>query len=214
MTKLPDYYDRDRATFLDWVGGRHDRVLDVGCGAGSNARWYRQHGGREVVGIELDAQSAAKAATVFDRVICEPVESAAAGLDGPFDLIVCADVLEHLIDPWTTVMKLRELSHPATVLAVSMPNIRFLGALARIAVGPGFRYEDEGIFDITHLRFFTRHDLDRLLRRGGWTPERRGSQLFGPLSSARRMSGRVTRGWTDQWLAEQQFVVARPDGAA
>jgi ubiquinone/menaquinone biosynthesis C-methylase UbiE/uncharacterized protein YbaR (Trm112 family) len=211
VPKQADYYDRDRAVFLDWVGGRHERILDVGCGSGSNARWYRQHGAHELVGIEIDPPSADKAVTLFDRIICAPVETAMAELDGPFDLIVCADVLEHLVDPWTVVTDLRRLSHSATVLAVSMPNIRFLGAIARIAVGPGFRYEDEGIFDVTHVRFFTGHDLDGLLRRGGWRPERRGSHLFGRLRAARRMMGRMTHGWSDQWLAEQQFVVARPD---
>jgi SAM-dependent methyltransferase len=212
VPKRAEYYGHDRSDFLDWVGGRHERVLDVGCGAGSNAPWYRQHGARDLVGIEIDASSASKALDQFDRVVSAPVEIAMGQLDGAFDLIVCADVLEHLADPWTVVSDLRRFSHPQTVLAVSMPNIRFLGAVARIAVGSGFRYEDEGIFDVTHLRFFTGSDLNDLLQRGGWTPERRGSQLFGRFRVARRMTGRVTRGWSDQWLAEQQFVVGRPDG--
>ncbi|MEA2653880.1 MAG: hypothetical protein QOI37_1107 [Chloroflexota bacterium] len=209
MTKQAEYYDRDRAGFLDWVGGQHQRILDVGCGAGSNAPWYRRHGAREIVGIEVDAQSAEHAATRFDRVVMEPVETAISQLDGPFDLIVCADVLEHLVDPWTVVDELRRLSGPSTILAVSMPNIRFIGAIARIAIGSGFRYEEEGIFDSTHLRFFTPGDLDRLLSKGGWMPARRGAQHYGRFTPARSLAGRVTRGWTDQWLAEQQFVVAR-----
>jgi SAM-dependent methyltransferase len=211
MAKQPDYYDRDRAGFLDWVGGRHERILDVGCGAGANAPWYRRHGAREVVGIEVDAASAEKASMRFDQVVIGPVETAMSRLDGPFDLIVCADVLEHLVDPWTVMTDLQRLSTSSTLLAVSMPNIRFLGAIAQIAIGSGFRYEDEGIFDRTHLRFFTGGDLDRLLRHGGWRPDRRSAQHYGRLIAARRVAGRVTRGWTDQWLAEQQFVVARPE---
>lgn len=212
MAKHAEYYDRDRAAFLDWVGGAHERILDVGCGSGSNAAWYREHGGRELVGIEVDVESADKASLVFDRILHGRVETAMADLDGTFDLIVCADVLEHLVDPWTVVRELRRLSRPATILAVSMPNIRFLGAIARIAIGRGFRYEEEGIFDATHLRFFTPHDLDHLLRGNGWRPERRGSQAYGRFRAARRVAGRVTSGWTDQWLAEQQFVLARPAG--
>jgi 2-polyprenyl-3-methyl-5-hydroxy-6-metoxy-1,4-benzoquinol methylase len=210
MPKQAAYYERDRASFLDWVGGNHERILDVGCGAGSNAAWYRRHGGRELIGIEVDPQSADRASTPFDRVVSLPVELAMAELDGAFDLIVCADVLEHLVDPWAVVTELRRLSHPTTVLAVSMPNIRFLPAIAQIAIGSGFRYEDEGIFDVTHLRFFTPHDLDRLLRHGGWEPERRGAQMYGRLRWLRRMAGRLTGAWTDQWLAEQQFIAARP----
>ena len=94
---------------------------------------------------------------------------------GRFDLIVCADVLEHLVDPWSVVDWLRAVSHDMTILAVSIPNIRFLPALARIAVGRGFEYEECGIFDATHLRFSVRRDVDRMLRRDGWSPIRWGA---------------------------------------
>jgi SAM-dependent methyltransferase len=208
--KAADYYAHDRADFLDWVGGRFDRVLDVGCGRGANATWYRRHGAREIVGVEPDEASASQAATVFDHVVCAKIEEAIVALNGSFDLIVCADVLEHLVDPWTLVSQLSRLTNPSTVLAVSIPNIRFVGAVARIAVGGGFQYEGQGIFDATHLRFFTRHDIDRLMHQGGWVAERWGSQLFGRFRSVRLLAKRVSGGRSDQWLAEQLFVVARP----
>ena len=211
LSKATDYYAHERIDFLDWVGGRHARVLDVGCGTGSNSSWYRRHGAQEIVGVELDDASASQAETVFDRVIRGTIEEAMPKLDGPFDLIVCGDVLEHLIDPWTVLTQLSRLGNPATVLAISIPNIRFLGALVRIAVGSGFRYEEQGIFDATHLRFFTRSDVDRLVRQGGFTPERWGSRIYGPLRSIRVLIQRVTGGRSDQWLAEQLFVVARPN---
>lgn len=204
------YYAHDRSAFLDWVGGRHERVLDVGCGVGSNAPWFRRHGAVEIVGVELDEPSAEQAAQAFDRVIRMPIERAMLDLEGPFDLIVCADILEHLVDPWRVVEQLARLSTGSTVLAVSAPNIRFLPAIARIAFGRGFEYRDEGIFDSTHLRFFTRPDVARLLIRGGWQPERWGGQAYGPLRTARQLAGRLTGGRSDQWLAEQICVVARP----
>ena len=175
------YYASDRTAFLDWVGGTFDRVLDVGCGAGSNASWYRRHGAGSVVGVELDPPSAARAALVFDRVVAEDVETALRTLDGTFDLIVCADVLEHLVDPWSVVDDLRRLATRDTVLAISIPNIRFLPAILRIAFGRGFAYEAQGIFDSTHLRFFTRRDAEWMLRRGGWVADRWGAPPFGRL---------------------------------
>ena len=210
MTKAADYYAHERVDLLDWVGGSFGRVLDLGCGTGSNATWYRRHGAHEIVGVELNEASASRAATVFDRVVCGTIEEALVDLDGSFDLIVCADVLEHLVDPWAIVSRLSRLTNPSTVLAVSIPNIRFLGAIARIAVGRGFQYEEQGIFDVTHLRFFTRRDVDRLMRQGGWEAERWGSQLFGRFRSVRLLARRMTAGRSDQWLAEQLFVVARP----
>jgi len=206
--KAAGYYASDRSDFLDWVGGEFERVLDVGCGAGSNAAWYRRHGAREIVGVELDPASAAQAASVYDRIVCESIDTAVHALEGSFDLIVCADILEHLVDPWSVVQELGRVASAGTVLAISMPNIRFLPAVLRIAFGRGFAYEDHGIFDSTHLRFFTRRDAELMLRRGGWVPQRWGAPRFGRLGSVRRLAHRLTRGRSDQWLAGQLYVVA------
>lgn len=208
--KAPTYYASDRSDFLTWVGGEFGRVLDVGCGAGANASWYREHGAREIVGIEIDTASATAAENVLDRVICGSVETAIHELEGQFDLIICADVLEHLVDPWTIIRELRDVAGAETVLAISMPNIRFLPALAQIGFGRGFAYEDHGIFDSTHLRFFTRRDMDHALRQGGWVPERWGAPRFARLGSCRRLVQRATRGRSDEWLAGQLYVATRP----
>ena len=212
LPKGVDYYASDRSEFLDWVGGRFERVLDVGCGSGANAPWYRRHGAREIVGVELDPASGAQAATVYDRVVNEDIEAAVQALDGRFDLIVCADVLEHLIDPWSVVRQLGTAAHADTILAISMPSIRFLPALVRIAFGRGFAYEDEGIFDSTHLRFFSRRDIELMLRNGGWAPRRWGAPRFEKLGSVRRLAQRATTGRSDQWLSRQLYVVADPRG--
>jgi 2-polyprenyl-3-methyl-5-hydroxy-6-metoxy-1,4-benzoquinol methylase len=209
IPKAAAYYSSDRSDFLDWVGGQFGRVLDIGCGTGSNAPWYRRHGAGEIVGIEIDPTSAAQAASVLDRVICDRVENAVDLLEGPFDLIVCADVLEHLIDPWSVVDRLGRVANADSCMAISLPNIRFLPALLKISLGRGFAYEQNGIFDLTHLRFFTRRDTELLLRHGGWVPDRWGAPQFRRLGWVRRLAQRFTRGRSDSWLAGQIYVVAR-----
>jgi hypothetical protein len=147
----------------------------------------------------------------MDEVICAPVESAIHQLSGTFDLIVCADVLEHLVDPWSIVRQLLEVAESDTVLAISMPNIRYLPALTRIAVGSGFSYEDQGIFDSSHLRFFTRGNMEHTLRQGGWTPERWGAPTYRRLRTVRSLLQQATRRRSDDWLAVQLYVAARPE---
>lgn len=203
------YHEGDRRDLLDWVGGRHASVLEVGCGRGGNAQWYRAHGARRIVGVELDNGSADVARASFDEVIPTSIESALDSLAGPFDLIVCADVLEHLVDPWRVARGLVELATDETRLAISIPNIRHYRALARIALGAGFRYEPEGVFDRTHLRFFTRANIVSMLVESGWTVERIETSPGRQLRYLRRALSRMRLGVAHEWLAYQWFVVAR-----
>lgn len=203
--KVDRYYEGDRADLLKWLGGRYDRVLEVGCGSGGNAAWLRRHGATRIVGIETDPASAARAREVFDEVIVESVETALGDLDESFDLIICADVLEHLIDPWAVAAALAGKAAENCQLIVSVPNVRHYRALWRIAFGVGFRYEEEGTFDSTHLRFFDRAGLERMLNQSGWVPQRWGS------SGGRRLKRillamRLGRPW--EYVVYQWHVVA------
>lgn len=203
------YFERDRSPFLAWLAGRHGRVLEIGCGAGTNASWLRDHGAREIVGIEADVASAAKAADQFDLVFAEPVESALSKVDGEFDLILCLDVLEHLIDPWTVLEALHPFLRSGGQLAMSIPNVRFFMTVWSIAFGKGFRYAPEGILDVTHLRFFTRSDIGRMLRQTDWRPVRWGTPGK-RFRTVRRVLRTATRGRSDEWLTVQWFVTAVP----
>lgn len=221
MSSLPAknrrYYLGERTDLLEWHGGGRERVLEVGCGAGGNAPWLRAHGGEALVGVEIHPESATRARAVFDRVESKPIEDALQSLTGSFDLIICADVLEHLVDPWDVVRRLGQVAASDGEILVSIPNIRYLRALARIAVGAGFRPESEGIFDATHLHFFTKDNIDDLLVSGGWHPMRWGypsyrsrspDTLATALARTRSVLSRATRGLTDEWLAGQWWVVA------
>jgi 2-polyprenyl-3-methyl-5-hydroxy-6-metoxy-1,4-benzoquinol methylase len=200
------YFDGSRSDLLDWLGGRYARVLEIGCGRGGNAVWFRQHGASWITGIDLDGPSAQQAATRFDSVLVGDVGDLLDEIDDRFDLIVCADVLEHLHDPWTVVSRLRELATPGGTIVASIPNVRFYRALWKIAVGQGFWYEPEGIFDRTHLRFFTGATIRDLIHQGGWSVRR-----LEPSPSRRRhlrtvveiMTARRSREWlTYQWFVE------------
>ena len=211
LGKGENYYVADRSDFLSWIGGEHRRVLDVGCATGHNAQWLREHGAEHLVGVEIDAESARRAALTYDVVHQQPIEEALDVLHGPFDLIICADVLEHLVDPWSVVSRLLSLSSDAGIIALSIPNIRYFRALLRIAFGRGFEYESDGLFDFTHLRFFTRQNVAHLLQQRGWRIKRCRGRMRG--RRAQQLS-KLAVGGLDEWLTYQWYVVAVPDEAA
>lgn len=170
---LPDentYYHLVRYDVVRHIPPTTQRLLDVGCGAGLTADYAkRTFDIKEVVGIEYNGEVARKAAQRLDRVLIGDIEQMEIEYpDEYFDCILCADVLEHLRDPWAVLAKLRRLLAPDGVLIASIPNIRHARVLAKI-IFDRFEYEPSGILDWTHLRFFTRHTIEQLFASTGYS---------------------------------------------
>jgi SAM-dependent methyltransferase len=179
------YYDRVRDELLDMIELVPQRVLDVGCGGGATgAELKRRYPGATVTGIEPVAAAAQRAQSRIDRVICANAESldfaAAALTDSAFDLIVVADVLEHMYDPWRMLERLRALLASGGRILASIPNVRNLWLLEKIVRG-GFDYGDEGLLDITHIRFFTFAEMRALFAGTGYAIERSRLNIDGNL---------------------------------
>lgn len=163
------YFTHPRQDVLSLLPGGLERVLDVGCGAGATAGWLREHGATTVHGIELVAEAAEQAATVMDRVWQGPVDEQLSQLDGPYDAVLCLDVLEHLTDPYAVLAGLRGQLRDGGWLLVSLPNARNLKLSFDLLVRGTFGYTDEGHRDWTHLRWFTRADATRAIEEAGFT---------------------------------------------
>lgn len=182
-------YTGDRPDLLRFVAPTCTTALDVGCGTGGFATLLRSRGVDHVVGIEPDSERAASAAGAADRIIHSTVEQAFDELDdAKFDLIVVSDVLEHLVDPWTVTARLATHLEPQGRLLLSVPNVGSLEVVKQLVLRGDWRYDDTGLFDRTHLRWFGRSTLRDLLARAGLTPERWGARLafgVGPLYTTR-----------------------------
>lgn len=167
------YFGNPRAEMLPFVPAGVQRVLELGCGSGAFAAALKRSGVREVVGIESVPSAAEAARARLDKVLLADVERDVLELPpGAFDCLVCNDVLEHLVDPWAVLNKLRPLLRPGAGLVVSLPNVRF-HKVVRHLVWPGqWRYEDDGVLDRTHLRFFTREGARQLVESAGFAIER------------------------------------------
>jgi SAM-dependent methyltransferase len=179
------YYDRVRGELLDMIEIAPSVVLDVGCGGGAtDAELKRRFSGARVIGIEAARAAADRAEGRVDRLIRANAESLNfATVDlaaGTVDLIIVADVLEHMYDPWHMLERLRPLLTPGGRVLASIPNIRNLWLLEKIVRGE-FDYRDEGLLDITHIRFFTLAEMRALFVDTGYAVERTRLNIDGNL---------------------------------
>jgi 2-polyprenyl-3-methyl-5-hydroxy-6-metoxy-1,4-benzoquinol methylase len=159
------------SVILDWLAqGRGRRLLDVGAADGLLSRLLTERGWK-VTGIESDRAAAAAGARHCERMIVADLDSGVPALEGEFDAIVCADILEHLRDPATALAALvRPLAAGGDVV-ISIPNVAHLWMRLSLLTGR-FEYADRGILDRTHLRFFTERTLRTLIAGAGLRVER------------------------------------------
>jgi SAM-dependent methyltransferase len=143
----------------------------------------------------------------FDEVFLGSVERVVPDLHEAFDLVICADVLEHLVNPRSVLRDLATVLDGQGVLVASIPNIRHYRALARIVCGRAFSPDLEGVFDATHLRFFTRGNIDEMLHAAGLRPLRWGAP---PPHRVRDLQRMLRRGPLAEYLTYQWFVAATP----
>ena len=176
-TKQPQYYRNARPEMLDIIPAEASVLLEVGCGEGAfggNLKAMRYEAGTpiEVWGVEIDETAAGKAAAVLDRVLQGDVTAVLSDLPmGHFDCVVLNDVIEHVPDPEALLRSLRPLLKPGGRLVASIPNVRYFFNVVDLAVHGRWDYTEEGILDRTHLRFFTRSSMIRLLEDCGFNVE-------------------------------------------
>jgi methionine biosynthesis protein MetW len=164
-------YETPRREIADRVPASARRVLDIGCAAGGLATLLKARGVVEIVGVELDAAYAAAAERSCDRVVQADAEELARREDlegglGRFDCLVAADILEHLVDPWTTLRAYARLLDPGGTAVVSLPNVAHWSTYTALVKGSWPR-RPEGIHDATHLRWFTLRDARELVEQAG-----------------------------------------------
>lgn len=170
-----DYYSQPRPDVLALVPEDARRILDIGCGTGALGAALKARQECFVVGIERDEQAACRAADAADRCYYGDVEEPGFAswsdywdVGRSYDCIICADVLEHLQDPEGLLSTIAEnWLAPGGTLVVSVPNARNWRVVESLLRGD-FSYQDAGLLDRTHLRFFTRRELEKMLYRAGF----------------------------------------------
>jgi len=197
------YYENTRDDIVRELPRPIGSVLDVGCGSGGVGPGLRRAGASKLTGIEVVAEQAQRAREVYDEVIAAPVEQAIDELHGPFDTIICLDVLEHLVDPEAVMSDLHRVAAPGARLEVSVPNARHFSLVTDLVVRGTFGYTDWGHRDRTHLRWFTRRDIVNAMERCGWRVQR----VSHPELHRARGLDRATRGLSTEFLVGQWYVL-------
>lgn len=161
-------YENARPEVQSLVPHSAQRILDLGCSSGALGTALKQRQGAEVVGVEIDADYAADAAARLDLVVHRDLEdlfadeTAISGL-GRFDCLIAADVLEHLRDPWRVLRRAAGLLDNGGQAVVSLPNVRYWETFLELGLRGTWPRREQGIFDRTHLRWFTLRDAGELL---------------------------------------------------
>jgi 2-polyprenyl-3-methyl-5-hydroxy-6-metoxy-1,4-benzoquinol methylase len=144
-------------------------ILDIGCADGSFAKIVKDKNNAEVWGVELMAEEAKKASTKIDKVLAGSIEECIPEIpENYFDVIYLNDILEHLVDPYTIIQKIKKNLSENGVVISSIPNIRYHKSFMKLIFKKQWNYEDHGTLDKTHLRFFTKSSIHNMYTNAGY----------------------------------------------
>jgi len=177
------------------------RVLELGTGPGTVTRILHSKGCK-VTGVEMDAETLAMCAPFCERTLQVNLEDPAwhVSLAGEkFDVVMCADVLEHLRDPRPLLTLLQQFLNDTGCVLMSLPNATHLSVVASLMAGR-FPYQTKGLLDTTHLRFFGRDDIDALLRECGLVWQRWETVQVEPAQAE------LNHYWNQLEATDQEFL--------
>lgn len=203
-TKCRNYFQGARPDIVELIPKEAGRLLELGCGEGYTLLSARQQGkASEIVGIDIIPRC-----TTHDQLdfylqgdldtltIPYPEEY--------FDVIICADVLEHLVDPWTALHRLVRLLRSGGTLIASIPNARDYTLAASLLCKGSFTYRTEGLLDKGHLRFFCKKDMDGMIREAGLQAPR----YVYKLEKLRKLLFFASFGLLEQFLVKQYLLIS------
>lgn len=201
--KVPGYFSGGRADFVARLPVNADGViLEVGCGSGETGALAIAAGkARYYAGVELSREAAEKASGRLSEVVVGDVEE----LDLPwaaehFDAVILSEVLEHLVDPWSVVNRVVRLVKPGGLVLASSPNIAHWRVVRELFLGR-FELADAGVFDRTHMRWFTPSSFGEMFERGGVEVMDVGPVT--PFAARTRLLSALSGGWLDHLFMTQ-----------
>jgi len=170
MSETKIYYQGSRPEVLDLIKHSPKRVLELGCGDGSFRRLLDDN--LEYWGVEPFPDAAEKARKNISKVLEGNYEEVLSDLpEDYFDLVICNDVIEHFVDHDFFFKSIKSKISKEGYIVGSIPNVRHLSNLIGLLWRKDWSYQDDGILDRTHLRFFTEKSLKEVFSKHGYDQE-------------------------------------------
>jgi len=167
LESLNDSYIGLRYDILKFISGSNKLVLDVGCATGVNGKYLLDNSiAQAVYGIENNSTMAFIASNYYTNVQTGDIDKMnLSEIYGSlrFDFIMVGDVLEHLYDPWNTLKNLVSLLNRDGKIVLSIPNFQHIDVFIHVFIKGIYPYNERGIFDKTHVRFFTWNNILEIL---------------------------------------------------
>ncbi len=209
---MSNYYAHARMEIMPYLPSAPKRLLELGCAAGGTVAHIKTlHPNLWAAGAELHPESAEAARKHFDIVWTGTVEDTPWDKEiapASLDVILCLDILEHLVDPWAQVKRLTPLLAPGGKLIISIPNVRNYKFVLKLLFKGDFHYKDAGILDRTHLRFFTQETGIELACCGGLKLEHADPALPFNFPDIRWFWSKLSNKRADSVMAKQWILVA------
>jgi SAM-dependent methyltransferase len=200
------YFQHVRSEIEPLLPATASRVLEIGCGAGATLSWLKsKFPGCQTVGIDGYAPIESELHANADIALIHDLDQPLPDL-GPFDLVLALDVLEHLRWPERVLSELATRIDGDATLIVSLPNVSHYSVSVPLLLQRRFRYQDEGILDRTHLRFFVENTALALLNEAGFeVVDGLVNGLGGPRA---RTLDALSFGFLRPWLTKQFIMKA------
>jgi 2-polyprenyl-3-methyl-5-hydroxy-6-metoxy-1,4-benzoquinol methylase len=212
--KVTDYFSNTRYDIISFLPKQGvDKLLEIGAGGGDTLVEVKRLGlAKEVVGIELmKLEGSNQSNGAIDKFIYGDVEALETHVPiASFDAILCGDVLEHLIDPWKAIENIKKFLKPGGVMIVSCPNVRYYEMFLKVFIRGSFEYTSHGLFDKTHLRFFCKKDLIKIISGSGDMQIESAVPSFKAQKTSKiSLVNSFTLGLFEEFLALQYIVCAK-----
>lgn len=206
IPKQDSYYEGVREDIVELVAESAQRVLDIGCAFGATGERLKRKGVKEVIGIEVDQRAYNEAKKRLDKVFFGDIEKMTLPFkDGYFDYIIYADILEHLVDPWSVLKRHKPLLKDGGQVIASIPNVGHYRVTKKLLRGK-WDYEERGVLDSTHLRFFTEASVKKMFSEAGYKIDRWIYRIS--ASKVKKLINKILRGRINEILSEQFLIKA------